>query len=280
MERETARLLKNTAIWMILILITGGSIGLTERFFGKPASLIVGASILSGFMYWDFLKRKSAEDTTRQIFELSKDNRKNSLTTPPLGKTTDFKFQTSSVDYWFSISPQQKCHILFLMNFILISDSYEEIHHKIFKEIQSFIAEHPEYKDTILLHQNSLFNDIWDCSISCEADKLISKSQRLLIGNFLRSIEDKYLHSVETYLSFYDRYEDMIYYVRYMNGTAIESYIKDEENNIWGIQDVSDDEYFTLARFHKQLKSGMINITPSSLEEFALMKENAICEID
>lgn len=38
MERETARLLKNTAIWMILVLITGGSIGLTERFFGKPAS--------------------------------------------------------------------------------------------------------------------------------------------------------------------------------------------------------------------------------------------------
>ena len=38
MERETARLLKNTAIWIILVLITGGSIGLTERFFGKPAS--------------------------------------------------------------------------------------------------------------------------------------------------------------------------------------------------------------------------------------------------
>lgn len=78
MERETARLLKNTAIWMILVLITGGSIGLTERFFGKPASLIVGASILSGFMYWDFLKRKSAEDTTKQIFELLKANRDNS----------------------------------------------------------------------------------------------------------------------------------------------------------------------------------------------------------
>ena len=78
MERETARLLKNTAIWIILVPITGGSIGLTERFFGKPASLIVGASILSGFMYWDFLKRKSAEDTTRQIFELLKANRDNS----------------------------------------------------------------------------------------------------------------------------------------------------------------------------------------------------------
>ena len=65
-----------------------------------------------------------------------------------------------------------------------------------------------------------------------------------------------------------------------MNGTAIESYIKDEENDIWGIQDVLDDEYFTLAKLHKQSKSGMINITPSSLKEFTLMKENAICEID
>lgn len=102
----------------------------------------------------------------------------------------------------------------------------------------------------------------------------------MLIGNFLRSIEDKYLHSVETYLSFYDYHEDMIFYAHYMNGTAIESYIKDEENDIWGIQDVLDDEYFTLAKLHKQSKSGMINITPSSLEEFTLMKENAICEID
>ena len=53
-----------------------------------------------------------------------------------------------------------------------------------------------------------------------------------------------------------------------------------KENDIWEIQDVLDDEYFTLAKLHKQSKSGMINITPSSLEEFALMKENAICEID
>ena len=72
----------------------------------------------------------------------------------------------------------------------------------------------------------------------------------------------------------------MIFYAHYMNGTAIESYIKDEENDIWGIQDVLDDEYFTLAKLHKQSKSGMINITPSSLEEFTLIKENAICEID
>lgn len=122
MERETARLLKNTAIWMILVLITGGSIGLTERFFGKPASLIVGASILSGFMYWDFLKRKSAEDTTRQIFELLKANRDNSSINSSLkNKSTNFKLQTSAANYQFSISPN-KCHSLFRINFILKSD--------------------------------------------------------------------------------------------------------------------------------------------------------------
>ena len=110
--------------------------------------------------------------------------------------------------------------------------------HKISKEIQSFITEYPEHKDIIRFRKKSLFNDIWDCSICCEADKLISRPQLLLIGNLLRSIEDKYLHSVETYLSFYDHHEDMIFYAHYMNGTAIESYIKDEENDIWGIQDV------------------------------------------
>lgn len=280
MERETARLLKNTAIWIILVLITGGSIGLTERFLGKPASLIVGASILSGFMYWDFLKRKSAEDTTKQIFELLKANRDNSSINSSLkNKSTNFKLQTSAANYQFSISPN-KCHSLFRINFILKSDPNKEVQHKISKEIQSFITEHPEHKDVIRFRKKSLFNDIWDCSICCETDKLISKPQLLLIGNLLRSIEDKYLHSVETYLSFYDHHEDMIFYAHYMNGTAIESYIKDEENDIWGIQDVLDDEYFTLAKLHKQSKSGMINITPSSLEEFTLMKENAICEID
>lgn len=232
MERETARLLKNTAIWIILVLITGGSIGLTERFFGKPASLIVGASILSGFMYWDFLKRKSAEDTTRQIFELLKANRDNSSINSSLkNKSTNFKLQTSAANYQFSISPN-KCHSLFRINFILKSDPNKEVQHKISKEIQSFITEHPEHKDVIRFRKKSLFNDIWDCSICCEADKLISKPQLLFIGNLLRSIEDKYLHSVETYLSFYDHHEDMIFYVHYMNGTAIESYIKDEENDI------------------------------------------------
>ena len=102
MERETARLLKNTAIWMILVLITGGSIGLTERFFGKPASLIVGASILSGFMYWDFLKRKSAEDTTRQIFELLKANRDNSSKNSSLkNKSTNFKLQQPTTSFQY-----------------------------------------------------------------------------------------------------------------------------------------------------------------------------------
>ena len=128
MERETARLSKNTAIWIILVLITGGSIGLTERFLGKPVSLIVGASILSGFIYWDFLKRKSAEDTTRQIFELLKAKRDNSSINSSLkNKSTNFKLQTSAANYQFSISPN-KCHSLFRINFILKSDPNKEVY--------------------------------------------------------------------------------------------------------------------------------------------------------